>query len=167
MRERIEAEPPLEVYVTGWSGITADYNSAIKEADIKLFGATVALVLILLIAVYRSPILALVPLLVVGMAFSVANGIIYLLNQGIGLPVDTASNSLLLVLMFGAGTDYCLLLISRYGDRLQAAGVRPGCAEGGDPGGDPADGGERRHGDRGTGLRPSRGSSAPSARSAR
>jgi len=119
MRERIEAEPPLEVYITGWSGIATDYNSAIKEADLKLFGATVALVLILLIAVYRSPILALVPLLVVGIAFSVANGIIYLLNQGIGLPVDTASNSLLLVLMFGAGTDYCLLLISRYGDRLR------------------------------------------------
>ena len=119
MRERIEAEPPLEAYVTGWSGITADYNSAIKEADLKLFGATVALVLILLIAVYRSPILALVPLLVVGIAFSVANGIIYLLNQGIGLPVDTSSNSLLLVLMFGAGTDYCLLLVSRYGDRLR------------------------------------------------
>ena len=119
MRERIEAEPPLEVHVTGWSGITADYNSAIKEADLKLFGATVALVLILLIAVYRSPVLALVPLLVVGVAFSVANGIIYLLNQGIGLPVDTSSNSLLVVLMFGAGTDYCLLLVSRYGDRLR------------------------------------------------
>lgn len=119
MRERIETEPPLEFHITGWSGITADYNSAIKEADLKLFGATVALVLVLLIAVYRSPILALVPLLVVGIAFSVANGIVYLLNQGIGLPVDTASNSLLLVLMFGAGTDYCLLLISRYGDRLR------------------------------------------------
>ena len=119
MRERIEAEPPLDVHVTGWSGITADYNSAIKEADIKLFGATVALVLILLIAVYRSPVLAFVPLLVVGVAFSVANGIIYLLNQGIGLPVDTSSNSLLVVLMFGAGTDYCLLLVSRYGDRLR------------------------------------------------
>jgi putative drug exporter of the RND superfamily len=119
MRERIESEPPLEVRVTGWSGITADYNSAIKEADIKLFGATIALVLVLLIAVYRSPILALVPLLVVGVAYSVANGIVYLLNQGIDLPVDTASNSLLLVLMFGAGTDYCLLLISRYGDRLR------------------------------------------------
>jgi RND superfamily putative drug exporter len=119
IRSRIQSEGQLELHVTGWSGITADYNSAIKEADFKLLGATVALVLILLIAVYRSPILALVPLLVVGTAFMVTNGIIYLLNQGIGLPVDTSSTSLVLVLMFGAGTDYCLLLVSRYGARLR------------------------------------------------
>ena len=52
--------------MTGFPGITADYNGAIKDADFKLLGATVVLVLLLLIAVYRSPMLALVPLIVVG-----------------------------------------------------------------------------------------------------
>ena len=119
IRERVEGEEPLEVHVTGWPSLVADYNSAVKEADFKLLGATIVLVLVLLIAVYRSPILALVPLLVVGLAFSVANGIVYLLNRGTGLPVDSSSTSLLLVLMFGAGTDYCLLLVSRYGAKLR------------------------------------------------
>jgi len=119
IRSRVAAQEPLEVHVTGWSAFLSDYNSAIKDADFKLLGATIVLVLVLLIAVYRSPILALVPLVTVGVAFSVASGIVYLLNRGTGLPVDAASTSLLLVLMFGAGTDYCLLLVSRYGARLR------------------------------------------------
>ncbi|MEP6910447.1 MAG: MMPL family transporter [Actinomycetota bacterium] len=119
IRAQVASEQPLETHVTGWPALVADYNSAIKEADFKLLGATIVLVLVLLIAVYRSPILALVPLITVGMAFSVANGIVYLLNRGTGLPVDSSSTSLMLVLMFGAGTDYCLLLVSRYGARLK------------------------------------------------
>jgi RND superfamily putative drug exporter len=119
IRDRVASEPPLEVHVTGWPSLISDYNSAIKEADFKLLGATIVLVLVLLIAVYRSPILALVPLVVVGVAFSVVNGIVYLLNRSTGLAVDSSSTSLLLVLMFGAGTDYCLLLVSRYGAKLR------------------------------------------------
>ncbi len=119
IRARVAAQQPLEVHVTGFPGITADYNSAIKDADVKLLGATVLLVLFLLIAVYRSPVLALIPLIVVGVAYSIVTGIVYLLNRAIGLPVDSSSTSLLLVLMFGAGTDYCLLLVSRYGARLR------------------------------------------------
>jgi RND superfamily putative drug exporter len=119
IRARVAGEGPVEVHVTGWPSLISDYNSAIKEADFKLLGATIVLVLVLLIAVYRSPILAVVPLLVVGIAFSITNGIVYLLNRGTGLPVDSSSTSLLLVLMFGAGTDYCLLLVSRYRARLR------------------------------------------------
>ena len=75
--------------------------------------------LLLLLAVYRSPILALLPLVVVVVAYSVASGVIYLLAEA-GLPVDSTSTSLLLVLMFGAGTDYCLLLVARYRANLRA-----------------------------------------------
>jgi RND superfamily putative drug exporter len=119
IREELPPSGPLEAHVTGFPGITADYNGAIKDADFKLLGATVVLVLLLLIAVYRSPILALVPLIVVGVAYTIVTGIVYLLNRGTGLAVDSSSTSLLLVLMFGAGTDYCLLLVSRYGARLR------------------------------------------------
>jgi RND superfamily putative drug exporter len=111
--------PALEMHVTGFSALVGDVNSAIKEADVKLLGATVALVLVLLLAVYRSPLLAFVPLLVVGLAYSVTSGLVYGLNKALGLPVDSTSSSLLLVLMFGAGTDYCLLLVARYRSALK------------------------------------------------
>ena len=108
----------LEVHVTGRPALLSDFNSALKEADAKLLLATGLLVLLLLVAVYRSPVLALVPLVVVGIAYSVASGVLYLLAKA-GLPVDSTSTSLLLVLMFGAGTDYCLLLIGRYRANLR------------------------------------------------
>ena len=119
VRERVEGNGALEAHVTGFPGIVSDYNTAIKEADVKLLGATVVLVLMLLMAIYRSPLLALAPLIVVGIAYSIVTGIVYLLNRGIDLAVDSSSTALLAVLMFGAGTDYCLLLVSRYGAKLR------------------------------------------------
>lgn len=109
----------LERHVTGTPALLSDFNSAIKEADTTLLAATGLLVLLLLLIVYRSPILALVPLGVVAVAYSVASGVIYLLARA-GLAVDSTSTSLLLVLMFGAGTDYCLLLVARYRANLRA-----------------------------------------------
>ncbi len=121
--EELRALPPpsgaLERYVTGTPALLSDFNSAIKEADTTLLLATGLLVLLLLLAVYRSPILALLPLAVVVVAYSVASGVIYLLAKA-GLPVDSTSTSLLLVLMFGAGTDYCLLLVARYRSNLRS-----------------------------------------------
>ena len=109
--------------MTGTPALLSDFNSAIKEADTTLLVATGLLVLLLLLAVYRSPILALLPLIVVVVAYSVASGVIYLLAEA-GLPVDSTSTSLLLVLMFGAGTDYCLLLVARYRANLRAGAER-------------------------------------------
>lgn len=60
------------------------------------------------------------PLLTVGLGYSVASGIIYLLAKHAVISVDSTAVSLLLVLMFGAGTDYCLLLVSRYRAGLRA-----------------------------------------------
>jgi RND superfamily putative drug exporter len=125
LRELEEGQPPgLELSVTGFPAIQSDYNSAIKEADVTLLLATGALVLVLLLAVYRSPVLALLPLVVVGLAYSVATGVIYLLAEA-GLPVDSTSTSLVLVLMFGAGTDYCLLLVARYRSALRHGAEGP------------------------------------------
>jgi RND superfamily putative drug exporter len=104
----------LTLNVTGFPALVSDGNTIIQEADAKLLAMTALLVLVLLLAVYRSPLLALVPLFVVGVAYMVASGIIYLLHDQFGLAIDNTSTSLLLVLMFGAGTDYCLLMVSRY-----------------------------------------------------
>lgn len=133
----LPASPGLEMHVTGRAALLNDFNSAIKEADVKLLGATGALVLLLLLAVYRSPLLALVPLLVVGLAYSVASGMLYLLAKA-GLPVDSTSTSLLLVLMFGAGTDYCLLLVARYRAHLRGSGDVHGSVEAAIPAAAPA-----------------------------
>jgi RND superfamily putative drug exporter len=109
----------LTVQVTGASALEADLNEAFKTADGTLVAVTVAFVLFLLLLIYRSPILALIPLVVVGLAYSIAGGIIKLLADS-GLQVTSTSTSLLLVLMFGAGTDYCLLLVARYVEALRS-----------------------------------------------
>jgi RND superfamily putative drug exporter len=107
----------LSAQVTGAAALEADLNQAIESADVALLLVTGAFVLVLLLLIYRSPILALIPLVVVVIAYGVAAGLIKLLADS-GLQVTNLSTSLLLVLMFGAGTDYCLLLVARYVEEL-------------------------------------------------
>ncbi len=116
----ITAQSPdgLDAYVTGMSALEIDNTIAREESELALFGVTVALVLILLIAVYRSPIVALAPLFAVGLAYVVVGGVLYLLAKA-GMAVTGPSQQLLLVLMFGATTDYCLLLVSRYAEDVR------------------------------------------------
>jgi putative drug exporter of the RND superfamily len=110
--------PGLDVYVTGDVGFNTDAEEIFGSLDAKLLLATVLLVLILLGAIYRSPLIALMPLVVVGVAYMVAQGLIYFYAKS-GETVSTNSTSILVVLMFGVGTDYCLLLVSRYREELR------------------------------------------------
>jgi len=112
--------PRVNAYVTGPGGIAADLEQVADEAGETLLIATLSLVLILLLAVYRAPLLALLPLLVVGSAYMVATGIAYLLIEAGWITVNAEGTFLLLVLIFGAGTDYSLLLVHRYREELQA-----------------------------------------------
>jgi RND superfamily putative drug exporter len=114
----------LRTYVTGPGGIAADLERVADEAGQTLLIATLSLVLILLLLVYRAPILAVLPLLVVGAAYVIALGIAYSLIKAGWITVNTEGTLLLLVLIFGAGTDYSLLLVHRYREEL---------AKGGDP----------------------------------
>jgi RND superfamily putative drug exporter len=107
----------LEFHVTGSAALLNDINGAVESADVVLLGVTVAFVLTLLLLIYRSPILALVPLLVVGTSYAIASGLVYVLAKQ-GMKVDSTATSLLAILMFGAGTDYCLLLVARYKEDL-------------------------------------------------
>ncbi len=124
LREIAKSSGALEVHVTGTSAFSSDFDTAVKSADGTLLVATGLLVLILLLAVYRSFKLALIPLANVAIAFVVAIGVIDLLARS-GLTVDSTSTSLLPVLMFGAGTDYCLLLVARYRSSLRADPTAP------------------------------------------
>jgi RND superfamily putative drug exporter len=119
VRDAVEKtpEPGLQEYVTGDLGFSADADEVFGSIDTKLLFATVILVLVLLGAIYRAALVALSPLIVVFFAYTVAQAFIYLLAKS-GETVSSNSTSILIVLMFGVGTDYCLLLVSRFREEL-------------------------------------------------
>ncbi|HET7455689.1 MAG TPA: MMPL family transporter, partial [Solirubrobacterales bacterium] len=121
---RAHARPGLRAFVTGPGGIAADLEATASEAAHTLLFATVGLVLILLLIVYRAPVLALLPLAAVAAAYLVAVGIAYLLIEAGWITVNAEGTMLLLVLIFGAGTDYSLLLVHRYREELALDGSR-------------------------------------------
>ena len=108
----------LAVHVTGPLGNAADSANAFKGIDGILLVATLAVVIGLLLITYRSPVLWLMPVISAGVALSTAQGLIYLLAKH-GLTVNAQSAGILLVLVFGAGTDYALLLTARYREELR------------------------------------------------
>ncbi len=108
----------LEVYLSGSLGFSNDSAEVFEGLDTTLLIATAALVLILLLLIYRSPLIAITPLIVVFFSYTVATAVAYLLATA-GLHVDSQGTSILAVLMFGAGTDYCLLLVARYREELR------------------------------------------------
>ena len=116
------SRPGLHSYVTGPGGVAADFEQVAEDAGQTLLIATLSLVLLLLLLVYRAPLLALMPLLVVGTAYLIAIGLTYLLISSGLITVNTEGTFLLLVLIFGAGTDYSLLLIHRYREKLTGGG---------------------------------------------
>ena len=113
-----DAPDGLEVYVTGGLGFNADFEEVFGDLDAKVLLVTVALVVVLLLLIYRSPVIALIPLVVVGFAYTIARGLVYLYAES-GATVSDNGATILVVLMFGVGTDYCLLLVSRYREELR------------------------------------------------
>jgi putative drug exporter of the RND superfamily len=108
----------VNVFVTGDVGFNTDADEVFSNIDTKLLLATTILVLVLLGAIYRSVLVAISPLIVVFLAYQFATGLIYLFAKS-GATVSSNSTGILVVLMFGVGTDYCLLLVSRYREELR------------------------------------------------
>ncbi|HVS58487.1 MAG TPA: MMPL family transporter [Candidatus Saccharimonadales bacterium] len=116
LRQALTSVPSrLDVKVTGDLAIDADSGGA--NADTKLIITSGIIVTILLLIIYRSPILWLVPLVAAGFATEAARAAVYGLGKA-GLTVDSLSTSILIVLVFGAATDYALLILSRYREEL-------------------------------------------------
>ena len=109
----------LTVYVTGPAGVSADFAKAFAGIDGALLYAALAVVIIILLVTYRSPILWLMPVISAGVALTAAQGVIYLLAKHAGLTVNGQSQGILTVLVFGASTDYALLLVARYREELR------------------------------------------------
>ena len=108
----------FDSYVTGAGGLIGDLFGAFGDLDSTLLLTTLGVVAFILIIVYRSPILWILPLLSAVFALSTAGGIIYLLAKNNVIDVNGQSQGILSVLVLGAGTDYALLLISRYREEL-------------------------------------------------
>ena len=117
---------PLRSYVTGQAGFDADRSAAVSGIDGTLLAITGTLVLVLMLFIYRSPLIAALMLIVVMIAYLIATGLVYLLVAAGATTVSGQSAAILIVLMFGAGTDYALLIVSRYRDELRGgADPRP------------------------------------------
>jgi putative drug exporter of the RND superfamily len=109
----------LAVYVTGPAGSFADFAEVFSGFDATLLYITAGIVMVILLLTYRSPVLWLLPLGTVFVALTVAQAVVYLLAKHAGLTVNGQSAFILTVLVFGAGTDYALLLTARYREELR------------------------------------------------
>ena len=109
----------LAVHITGPLGTAADSAKAFKGINGTLLFATLAIVIVLLLITYRSPVLWLLPVISAAVALTSAQALIYLLAAHAGLTVNAQSAGILDVLVFGAGTDYALLLTARYREELR------------------------------------------------
>ncbi len=108
----------LRTEVTGGPAFGADIANSFSGANITLLAVTAAVVALLLIVTYRSPVLWLVPLAVIGFADRVAAVIGTAVASGLDMDPDGSTSGITSVLVFGAGTNYALLLISRYREEL-------------------------------------------------
>lgn len=106
------------VQVTGPGALSADFRNAFAGVDVQLLVATTLVVMVILLLTYRSPVLWLVPLLAVGASYAVSLGVVYALVKIFDITVNDQNASILLVLVFGVGTDYALLLVARYREEL-------------------------------------------------
>lgn len=119
IREHIETEVPqgLAVHVTGNAGVAADQSNSIRESIDRTTVITLVLVILILLWVYRSPVTPVVPLITIGIALLVSQGVIALLADA-GMRVSSLVETFMIVIIFGAGTDYCLFLISRFREEV-------------------------------------------------
>jgi RND superfamily putative drug exporter len=106
--------------VTGPAAQNLDSQQSGNKADQIVLLATLALILILLLVIFRSPIIAFLPLLVIALVSQVATGLISDINKALHLNADSSIATILIVVLFGIGTDYILFLMFRYRERLRA-----------------------------------------------
>jgi RND superfamily putative drug exporter len=117
LRAQMHATDGLAVHLSGPAGVQSDSNDVFTDIDGKLLYATLLVVVVVLLFTYRSPVLWLVPVIGAVFALEAAHAVVYGLAKA-GLTVNGLSAGILLVLVFGAGTDYALLLIARYREEL-------------------------------------------------
>jgi RND superfamily putative drug exporter len=123
IREALARSPALaagaQVYVTGPAGFLADFAEAFGEIDGLLLLVALGVVLVILLVVYRSPILPIVVLTTALFALAAASMVLYLLADSGVIKLNGQAQGILFILVIGAATDYSLLLVSRYREELR------------------------------------------------
>ncbi|OIJ24735.1 MMPL family transporter [Nocardioides luteus] len=109
----------VRLHVTGQGGSAADAAEAFGGIDTTLLLAALVVVVVILLFVYRSPVLWVFPIVSVVVGLGVTMGLVYFLAKDAGLTVNGQSQAILSILAIGAGTDYALLLVSRYREELR------------------------------------------------
>mgnify|MGYP001175444308 FL=1 len=104
-------------YITGPAGISGDTVKLFESADLNLLFATIGIILVLLIVIYRSPLLAIIPLFATGIVYQVVNQTVAILGAN-GLEINNATTSIMSILLFAAVTDYSMFVFSRYREEL-------------------------------------------------
>jgi putative drug exporter of the RND superfamily len=110
----------LSLKVTGDAALNLDSQDAFANALIIVGLATVLLIIVLLLVIYRSPVAALLPIVTVGLVSAIAPRLIATLAKIFGLQTDQSLPIILTIVLFGIGTDYILFLLFRYRERLRA-----------------------------------------------
>ena len=109
----------LQIHITGSAGIGRDLTKAAGDSLDHTTWATILLVIVVLLAVYRAPLLALVPLITIGISVWVSLKLLAMMTMVPGVHLVSISKIFAIVILYGAGTDYCLFLISRYREELE------------------------------------------------
>lgn len=116
-KETAELTGDTLFYITGPAGIAGDTIKLFEQADFQLLFATIFIILILLIIIYRSPLLAIIPLIATVIIYQVANQSIALMGAA-GLEINNSTTSIMSILLFAAVIDYSLFVFSRYREEL-------------------------------------------------
>lgn len=121
LKKEVAKELPahLHVYFTGPAGIMADTYEMFSKADVVLMLATVGLIFAILIAIYRSPLLAFIPLIGAGVAYAVVDRLLGFMGEHNWFAIDSQSLSIMMILLFAVITDYSLLLFARFREELE------------------------------------------------
>lgn len=109
----------MTVHVTGPAGIVSDTLTIFSNADLVLLFSTIGLILVLLIIIYRSPLLAIIPLLVAGLVMEVTDRTLGLFGKAGTFALESQSLSIMMILLFATITDYSLFVFSRYREELR------------------------------------------------
>ncbi|MFD2043247.1 MMPL family transporter [Ornithinibacillus salinisoli] len=115
----VEQETDLSLLVTGPAGIAVDTTELFTRADLVLIFSTVAIILVLLIVIYRSPLLALIPLVGSVFVYQIVTQLLGIFGKQ-GLLLSTQSVSIMSILLFAAVIDYSLFVFSRFREELKS-----------------------------------------------
>ena len=109
----------LKAGITGTAAQGLDQRASSDRANLIIAVSTISLILILLLIIFRSPIIAVLPVVVIGVVAEITTGLIGWVNNAFNLKTDSSVSGLLIVVLFGVGTDYILFLMFRYRERLR------------------------------------------------